>query len=115
MLGGFRHLYNPAGSRSSQPTDESCYQCVERSTDESHFAYVKKLIHCEILNAHPCIHYNSPCVPQSAAHQGSGREGNSHEMPGEGGEEEKRKAKFMGSRERRGERLRTAKWERKDQ
>jgi len=43
-----------------------------------------------------------------------GREGSSHEMPGEGGEEKERKAKFMGSRERRGERLRTAKWERKN-
>jgi len=25
-----------------QPTDESCYQCMERSTDESRFAYVTK-------------------------------------------------------------------------
>jgi hypothetical protein len=35
-------------------------------------------------------------------------------MPGEGVEEEERKAKFMGSWERRGEHLRTAKWERKN-
>jgi len=57
---------------------------------------LKKLIHCEILTALPCIHYNSLCVHQSAAHQGSDRDGNSHEMPGEWEEEEERKATIHG-------------------
>jgi hypothetical protein len=40
--GGFGTYTIQQGVGHPQPTDESCYQCVERSTDESRFAYVTK-------------------------------------------------------------------------